>query len=1325
MPASATLLSFAPDRRASARRMLSSHRRQPVRGPRRAGRATLPITAAGTTNAVRRRLPAEHLHVPSRCRPMRRGGAVHRDFGHLPGGRLRAGRDLLRGELEQRRLRQRRCRSLFGDAPRRASTPSRRRPSRAAPMPANAMWLSFAPDRRAPARRMRSSHRRRPARGPRRAGRATRPITAAGRPTPASTSSGRAPSRAAPMPASATWRSSAPDRRARARRTRSSRPRRLHGELERRRLRQRRGRSLSAGPPTPASTSSRRRPSRAAPRRVQCDVAETCTGTSGAVRRTPFATSADDAARAASQGGACDNDAADHCSGTANACVDAFQRQHLHVPRLDAGQCDVAETCTGSSGTCPADVFASSATTLHGQLAGRRVRQRRGRSLQRVEQHLRRRLPSRAPSRAAARRVSATWRRPARDRRASARRTCSRSSATLCAGSRRTAARATTTRPITATGRATRASTSTGRRASRAAARRASATWRRPAPDRRAPARRMRSRSSDDELHGRPRTAARATTTRPITAAGRATPASTSIQASSVHVPRLARANATWRRPAPDRRAPARRTRSSPRRRSARQLATAARATTTRPITAPGRATPASTSIRAATFTCRADRRRSATWRKPAPGRRARARRTGSQPSATICTGVTNGGACDDDPADHCSGSANTCVDVVSRPSTFTCRGSAGSVRRGGDLHRIVGRVPGGRVRARPRRRCTGASNGGACDNDAADHCRGSDNSLRRRLPAGHVHVPRRRRVQCDVAETAPDRRASARRTRSSRRRRSARAARNGGACDNDAADHCSGIEQRPASTSTGPSTFTCRGSTPVQCDVAEPAPGRRAPVRRTPSQPSTTTLHGHLARRRVRQRRGRSLQRDRRTPASTPSSRARSRAAARRGPVRRGGDAAPDRRARARRTRSSRPRRPARGRRTAARATTTRPITAAGRPTRVRRRLPGVDLHVPRRRRPMRRAETCTGTSGVCPADAVEPSTTTCSGASNAGRATTTRPITVPGRPRRASTSSRPSDLHVPRRYGPVRCRGALHRNVGRLPGGRVRAGGDACAGARNTGACDNDAADHCSGTTTSCVDVFQASTFTCRADAGQCDVAETCTGTSGTCPADAVEPSTTTCSGTSTGACDYDAADHCSGTTTACVDVFQASTFTCRADAGQCDVGGALHRIVGRLPGGRGRAGDDACSGAHNSGACDNDAADHCSRDHHARASTSSRRRPSRAERTPASATLAETLHRIVGHLPGGRLRAGDDALRGSFEQRRLRQRRGRSLFRDHHGLRRCLPGVDLHVPRRHRPVRRWRDSAPDRRAPARRTGSSRRRRPLRGSLDRRGVR
>src|SRR5581483_3600094 len=100
----------------------------------------------------------------------------------------------------------------------------------------------------------------------------------------------------------------------------------------------------------------------------QCDVAETCTGSSATCPADGFASSAT-TCTGASQGGVCDNDPGDHCLGTANTCVDSF-KSSATVCRGSAGQCDLAETCTGSSGACPADTFAPSSTTCTGASQG-------------------------------------------------------------------------------------------------------------------------------------------------------------------------------------------------------------------------------------------------------------------------------------------------------------------------------------------------------------------------------------------------------------------------------------------------------------------------------------------------------------------------------------------------------------------------------------------------------------------------------------------------------------------------------------------------------------------------------------------------------------------------------------------------------------------------------------------------------------------------------------------------------------------------------------------------------------------------------------------
>src|SRR5206468_9616790 len=105
--------------------------------------------------------------------------------------------------------------------------------------------------------------------------------------------------------------------------------------------------------------------------------------------------------------------------------------------------------------------------------------------------------------------------------------------------------------------------------------------------------------------------------------------------------------------------------------------------------------------------------------------------------------------------------------------------------------------------------------------------------------------------------------------------------------------------------------------------------------------------------------------------------------------------------------------------------------------------------------------------------------------------------------------------------------------------------------------------------GTSNSCVDVFSPASTVCRTSAGQCDVAENCTGTSGACPADGFASSATTCTGVSQGgACDN--TDHCSGTNNTCVDGFKPSTTECRASAGQCDVAEDCTGTSGACPGG-----------------------------------------------------------------------------------------------------------------------------------------------------------
>jgi Disintegrin len=110
-------------------------------------------------------------------------------------------------------------------------------------------------------------------------------------------------------------------------------------------------------------------------------------------------------------------------------------------------------------------------------------------------------------------------------------------------------------------------------------------------------------------------------------------------------------------------------------------------------------------------------------------------------------------------------------------------------------------------------------------------------------------------------------------------------------------------------------------------------------------------------------------------------------------------------------------------------------------------------------------------------------------------------------------------------------------------------RAAGLTCRPA--AGACD--LAETCTGTSGTCpADAFRASNFICRPVADACDVQETCTGSSAPCPPDAVQPSGTFCR-PSAGVCDL--SEFCDGSSVACPPDAKSSA-ECRGAAGLCDV-------------------------------------------------------------------------------------------------------------------------------------------------------------------------
>jgi|GEM_PF-2682793 len=113
--------------------------------------------------------------------------------------------------------------------------------------------------------------------------------------------------------------------------------------------------------------------------------------------------------------------------------------------------------------------------------------------------------------------------------------------------------------------------------------------------------------------------------------------------------------------------------------------------------------------------------------------------------------------------------------------------------------------------------------------------------------------------------------------------------------------------------------------------------------------------------------------------------------------------------------------------------------------------------------------------------------------------------------------------------------------------------------------GACD--VAETCDGTSPTCpVDGLALAATVCRAKNGACDVEETCSGAAATCPADALSAATTACR-PSAGPCDV--AEVCTGTSAACPgDVLKAPGVFCRINTGLCDVAEACDGATAGCP-------------------------------------------------------------------------------------------------------------------------------------------------------------
>src|SRR5205823_3342724 len=101
------------------------------------------------------------------------------------------------------------------------------------------------------------------------------------------------------------------------------------------------------------------------------------------------------------------------------------------------------------------------------------------------------------------------------------------------------------------------------------------------------------------------------------------------------------------------------------------------------------------------------------------------------------------------------------------------------------------------------------------------------------------------------------------------------------------------------------------------------------------------------------------------------------------------------------------------------------------------------------------------------------------------------------------------------------------------------------------SAGPCD--LAESCTGTSTTCpTDAFVPANTVCRAPAGESDVAETCAGSSGSCPTDAKKAPGTACTFPTRRSSDL----QCNGTSDTCQHPAGNAGTVCRASAGPCDL-------------------------------------------------------------------------------------------------------------------------------------------------------------------------
>src|SRR5207237_907745 len=140
------------------------------------------------------------------------------------------------------------------------------------------------------------------------------------------------------------------------------------------------------------------------------------------------------------------------------------------------------------------------------------------------------------------------------------------------------------------------------------------------------------------------------------------------------------------------------------------------------------------------------------------------------------------------------------------------------------------------------------------------------------------------------------------------------------------------------------------------------------------------------------------------------------------------------------------------------------------------------------------------------------------------------------------------------------------------------IEAAGTVCRAA--AGACD--VQETCTGSSATCP-ADAKSTAVCRPSAGICDVVESCDGVGNNCPADGFVASGTTCRAAA-GVCDV--AEKCTGSSASCPPDAK-STAVCRASAGICDVAESCNGVSNNCPADGLVAGGTVCRAA--AGVCD----------------------------------------------------------------------------------------------------------------------------------------